>query len=246
MQSRKRLLRTLALSLTLLAATQASAATFTDTFASGLNATYWNVTQTTPGLYDVTTPGGQIHLARSNHAATIGFQAVEVHLNLATLGGSIAGDFSTQIDFNSAVIAGSLLNQVQLNLDFAGGQRFLDVLDNGSGGNYHVWDGSSSRGGSTTALLAGTFKVARVGTTVSGYFNDTTIFSNTRASALTSINFSLQNNNTNNQISVNFDNFSLTAASVPAPIPEPETYAMMLAGLGLLGFIARRRRDASA
>ncbi len=27
-----------------------------------------------------------------------------------------------------------------------------------------------------------------------------------------------------------------------APVPEPETYAMMLAGLGLLGFTARRRR----
>lgn len=27
-----------------------------------------------------------------------------------------------------------------------------------------------------------------------------------------------------------------------APIPEPETYAMMLAGLGMLGFMARRRK----
>ena len=26
-----------------------------------------------------------------------------------------------------------------------------------------------------------------------------------------------------------------------SPIPEPETYAMLLAGLGLLGFAARRR-----
>ena len=25
------------------------------------------------------------------------------------------------------------------------------------------------------------------------------------------------------------------------PVPEPETYAMFLAGLGLMGFIARRR-----
>lgn len=28
-----------------------------------------------------------------------------------------------------------------------------------------------------------------------------------------------------------------------APIPEPETYAMMLAGLGLLGFVVRRRKQ---
>lgn len=29
---------------------------------------------------------------------------------------------------------------------------------------------------------------------------------------------------------------------VPTPIPEPETYAMMLAGLGLLGFTAKRKK----
>lgn len=27
------------------------------------------------------------------------------------------------------------------------------------------------------------------------------------------------------------------------PVPEPETYAMMLAGLGLMGFVARRRKS---
>jgi hypothetical protein len=30
----------------------------------------------------------------------------------------------------------------------------------------------------------------------------------------------------------------------PAPVPEPETYAMLLAGLGLIGFAARRRTKA--
>lgn len=31
-----------------------------------------------------------------------------------------------------------------------------------------------------------------------------------------------------------------------AAVPEPETYAMMLAGLGLLGFVARRRKQKAA
>lgn len=34
------------------------------------------------------------------------------------------------------------------------------------------------------------------------------------------------------------------SVSFTTPIPEPDTYAMMLAGLGLLGFMARRRRAA--
>lgn len=37
-----------------------------------------------------------------------------------------------------------------------------------------------------------------------------------------------------------------TGAPPPPPIPEPETYALMLAGLGLLGFVARRRKQQAA
>ncbi len=33
-------------------------------------------------------------------------------------------------------------------------------------------------------------------------------------------------------------------ATVTTAVPEPETYAMLLAGLGLMGFIARRRKTA--
>lgn len=35
-------------------------------------------------------------------------------------------------------------------------------------------------------------------------------------------------------------------SKVVTPVPEPETYAMLIAGLGLMGFIARRRRQAKA
>jgi hypothetical protein len=37
--------------------------------------------------------------------------------------------------------------------------------------------------------------------------------------------------------------YTITINQVAAPIPEPETYALMLAGLGALGFVARRRKD---
>jgi hypothetical protein len=38
------------------------------------------------------------------------------------------------------------------------------------------------------------------------------------------------------------DNVSFSDAAIP-PIPEPETYAMLLVGLGLVGFAAHRRRN---
>ncbi len=41
--------------------------------------------------------------------------------------------------------------------------------------------------------------------------------------------------------SENWHGFTVGVAGV-APIPEPETYAMLLTGLGLLGFVAHRRK----
>jgi hypothetical protein len=38
------------------------------------------------------------------------------------------------------------------------------------------------------------------------------------------------------------DGIFVTADIVQSPIPEPETYALMLAGLGVLGFVARNRK----
>ncbi|MCE9659889.1 MAG: PEP-CTERM sorting domain-containing protein [Burkholderiales bacterium] len=38
------------------------------------------------------------------------------------------------------------------------------------------------------------------------------------------------------------DAFEVANFTVTAPVPEPETYALMLAGLAAVGFISRRRR----
>lgn len=40
----------------------------------------------------------------------------------------------------------------------------------------------------------------------------------------------------------NFAQYTATAVMTAVPVPEPETYAMLLAGLGALGFVARRRQ----
>jgi hypothetical protein len=44
----------------------------------------------------------------------------------------------------------------------------------------------------------------------------------------------------------NSNGFGGVTYSALAPVPEPETYAMMLAGLGLMGFMVRRRKNEEA
>ncbi|HZT54606.1 MAG TPA: FxDxF family PEP-CTERM protein [Burkholderiaceae bacterium] len=43
--------------------------------------------------------------------------------------------------------------------------------------------------------------------------------------------------------SVDAASYAGNLAMVAAPVPEPEAYAMLIAGLGVLGFVARRRRQ---
>jgi hypothetical protein len=61
----------------------------------------------------------------------------------------------------------------------------------------------------------------------------------------TSVSLSLINRNTaaaGNDFAI--DDVFLGTTSTVTPVPEPETYALMLAGLGAMGVIARRRRKA--
>jgi hypothetical protein len=48
------------------------------------------------------------------------------------------------------------------------------------------------------------------------------------------------------QFSANGAAFQSFSAQTLAPVPEPETYAMMLGGIGMIGVVARRRRQRQA
>ncbi len=49
-------------------------------------------------------------------------------------------------------------------------------------------------------------------------------------------------NNTAQLIDANGDSFSLSVVSPLAAVPEPDNFAMLLAGLGLMGFVVRRKK----
>lgn len=64
-------------------------------------------------------------------------------------------------------------------------------------------------------------------------FNQSVQFSGLAGSMITSLVFASSG-----------DAFETAFISTTPPVPEPETYALMLAGIGVLGFISRRRRKA--
>lgn len=62
-------------------------------------------------------------------------------------------------------------------------------------------------------------------------------------SGATPTRFGFGAGNTNSSfLTMYYDNFSLDSAALTAAVPEPEMYAMLLAGLGLFGVVARRHR----
>ncbi len=188
---------------------------FSDGFIEGVQTNFWSVSQTTPGLYTLEVTNGLLELAKFPSIGNPGSQQnVAVNLSLSALGGAITNDFSVQIAFTNAVIPGPGLDQIQLNLGFQDGSVFDDVYDNSAGVNVHVWNGSAN---GVTALTnrSGIFRINRTGSTVTGYFDNMPVYSESNTAAVTNINLVLQNNNgSDDDTSVEYHNFSLTGTSI--------------------------------
>jgi hypothetical protein len=192
----------------------ADAGTFSDSFADGLNPTYWSVLQTVSNFYSVSLPPNQVQLETSGISNPGGLQMVSIRLDLAELGGSVSNDFSVQVQFSNASFGGSSLDQVELHTSYQDGSIYFVSYDNSQGLNAHVWDGTSALGAVGLSTNGGVFSIVRTGGTVTGYFNGSALYSETRSPPLSSIEFALQDNNGSSDSNyVTFSSFSLSSAT---------------------------------
>lgn len=103
----------------------------------------------------------------------------------------------------------------------------------------NVWLSASNDGSPANALY--TFNLGSP-TTAEGLaiYQPTGSWTNTFAAASNPLYLNVTGNAPD---TVHFGNFLVTAAAtVPTPVPEPATGAMLLAGLGLMGAMVRRRK----
>ena len=197
--------------LAVLAPGAARGVTFSENFSAGLDPNLFSVTQTTDGLFSLNATQGVVHLAKVAGSPG-GLQDIDVVLDMqAALGGSsVTGDFSVQINFANAVI-GPSVDQVELHTHYADGTIFFDVYDTSSGVNVHVWNGVNVNNPMPVSVTGGTFKISRIGSTVTGTFNGATIYSQEISAALTGIDFVLQlQPGSDDYPAVDFDNLSVT------------------------------------
>ncbi len=103
-----------------------------------------------------------------------------------------------------------------------------------------MWGNLPSNSYSSATNLVGLGPVVNwMGATFSGLTAGTYTY---QLTGMTSANWTNINSFANNWTGT----LVIPESSVAAPIPEPETYAMLLAGLGLLGVAARRRKQKEA
>ena len=192
---------------------------FTDDFSTGVNANLWLVSSN-DSLYSLASTNGEIRLSRP-----VGGN-YNIHYIELAFTREIQGNFDASVGFRNASINrvdGSPGNQLQLNTGF-GGQYICVVRsdETGNGHNAHIWRAPPSAWTGTVATTAtnGTFRVQRVGSTVTAYFNGTALHTGSyNTNSLTYLAFTLQNNGTRDATSVVFDNFRLQADRlVPKPV----------------------------
>jgi len=177
--------------------------------------------------------------------------------------GSLGGGFGTFLDLSSAGLSGGSVATLSGGTVYTSDEPFADIPKGGVFGGDFLAAGPTSTTPATLTFTGGgvdyisflwgspdTFNLLTVGSTAPGAtsqnftamslgfpvtngdqsFSQYVQFTGLNGSKITSLTFSSS-----------IDAFESANYSV-TPVPEPETYALMLAGLGVVGFIARRRQ----
>ena len=127
----------------------------------------------------------------------------------------VIGDFTDTFTFSPSATAGSFVQTFLANVSYTGADNMAVTFSSVSLNSIALTDVSTSTpfGAFHGALLAPTEILIGAPLVL-------TVMGNSKGGSYAG-------------------DFNLTLA----PVPEPETYAMMLAGLGILGFLARRRKQ---
>ncbi len=190
-------------------------AAFSDDFSAGLSAN-WTVSQTIPDLFSVDATQGDLRLAKAGTNTSAALQSITVEFNLGALGVPVDGDFELALDLRDATLGPSGLDQVEFHANFADNSEFFDVYEHSADSfNLHVWTGKVNAPMPTDAT-SGTFRIVRVGSTITGSLDDTMIYTTTNSAPLSAVRILLQlQQMSNDPVSVTLDNFHLQTGCVP-------------------------------
>ncbi|TXT20228.1 MAG: Dipeptide transport system permease protein DppC, partial [bacterium] len=182
----------------------------------------WAMVETTPGMYRLERSSAQVRVARqANNPGGLQYAGLRLNRGLPA-----SGDFSAQVGFADARIDGGL-NQIELQATFADGSIFYVVRDRERSGS-HIW--APNLQGDAPCGKAGVLRMERRGDTVTGYCDGRAIWSAPRKAALTRLQFVLQNNASNDPISVAFRDWRFSGSAGTATAPSSSVHAGGLSG----------------
>ena len=208
------------------------------TFASAM--TSWDLGSYTV-TYDETTTFGYLSGAFTSSGGSVGFHwSFSPDVQVTSAGGSSESATFAMPDFTISVNPGYVLSG-----GLTGNTGNVFYVEFGGATSSITAAASVTVDGGPTVVLPPTALAKVVTGANSGYFADTAttpigVFSSFSVSAASLTlaasggSFALIGAQPQNELAFSF---------FANPVPEPETYAMLLAGLGVVGWVARRRRQ---
>jgi hypothetical protein len=162
---------------------------------------------------------------------------------MSAMGGSVTGDFSTQVQFVNAVYGYSDYDEIRLFLGFADGSWIQNYWGNVDVAGPQTYNGSEYVWmHEYTNVTNGVLAFQRSGSILTASFDGIPFASESNGAALTHVDFALANNISNDDTAVTFQNFSITNVVVP----EPSSVILLSVGVVSLAAYAWRRRWAKA